>query len=76
MLAERSLACNLVFREGVHAAKNLWNKLPTMCNIIFLHYTNIESGRRANANLPSDGIITEVCPVPNNLHRASITLAA
>lgn len=76
MLAERSLACNLVLREGVHTAKNLWNKLSTMCNIKFLHYTNIESGRLVNASLPSDGIITKVCPVPNNLHRASIRLAA
>lgn len=76
VVAERSLACNMVFRDGVHRAKNLWNKLSAMCNIMFLYYTNIESGRRANASLPSDGIINEVCLVPNNLRRASISLAA
>lgn len=76
MLTERSLACNLVFLEEVRRERNVWNKLTTMCNIMFLHYTKIESGRRANESLPSDVCITEVCPVPNNLHRASISLAA
>jgi len=76
MSAERSLACNFVFREGVHIAKNLWNKLSTVCSIMFLHYTNIESGRQANDSLPPNGVITEVCSVPNNLHTESIRLAA
>jgi hypothetical protein len=48
MLAECSLAFNLLFREGVRRAKNDPNKLSTTRNKMYVHYTKIEPERREN----------------------------